>query len=84
MELNGLLVSLKLDKYRAERIRQAIGYMPNETKTVVVWGYKGRPKEEIIDEIRRVYREYDLQAVYEFEARKDKGLVFLVNSRRLY
>jgi len=83
MELNGILVSLKLKKYHIERIRQAIGPMSNEAKTVVIWDYEG-PKEDIVHRIKGMYREYDIEAIYEFEARKDKGFVFLVNSRRLY
>jgi hypothetical protein len=78
------MVSLRLDKYKAERIRQKLGYMPNETKTIIIWGHKKLSKEEVIDYVRKNYVDYDVQAIYEFEARKDKSLIFLVNSRRLY
>lgn len=57
--------------------------MSNEAKTVVIWDYEG-PKEDIAHRIKGMYRDYDIEAIYEFEARKDKGFVFLVNSRRLY
>ena len=77
-----LLVALKPDKYHVERMKQTLGYAVSETKYVLM-RFRKDHEQDLIDEIRRTYREFDIESVYEVTANRDKGLMTILGSRRL-
>lgn len=78
-----LLVSLKLDKYKADMLRLELGYVPNEIKNIILKITKGL-EEEAIKNLIKTHTDYKLVSVYKIDVKIEEGLIRISNSRRIY